>query len=820
MWLGLFLVFLPAYLTAQNIDTNNTELRTFAQNLTKKQHEDRAVAFAMAANKGWTTFKTFKNGRVRVLKNLDESGRPLYLSTENNTYAAATTKADKLYQGGTLGLSLSGSSTALESKVAVWDGGKIYTSHQEFGSNRIIISNGGAEVSDHATHVAGTIMAAGVNPVAKGMAFGLNKLKSYDFDNDDSEMANEGANLLVSNHSYGFIAGWDYNQEPDGGGAARWEWNGVMGAFEDYKFGLYDSNSRSWDQICYLSPYYLPVKSAGNNRNDNGPAIGGEYYIMDNSGQWVSRTRQANDISNNDAYDTLPLTSNAKNILTVGAIYGAPYVNSTLIAPFSSWGPTDDGRIKPDIVGKGIALTSTISTNPTAYASYSGTSMSTPNVSGTLVLLQEAYHERNGVFMRSATLKGLAIHTADDLGNAGPDYVYGWGLLNAEKAAQVILGDGTSSRIIETKLNQTTTQTFKITASGSGPLVVTICWTDPPGQANNSGVLDQPTSRLINDLDLRITNQTLTYRPWILDPANPENIAVTGDNSRDNVEQVLINNPTAGQVYTITISNKGTLVGPNSTTEQSFSLIMSGGTPEFYVPYDNFKVSTRSETCRSQNDGKINIQSKQKFNYTATLYQYQTALASYNFTSALSINNLSAGVYKLCITVSGQPAYNQCFDLQITEPEDLSAYVVTNQTNNTVQLNMNGSTNYQIVLNGDTLSSSSDEVVLNLKNGPNTLQVSTDKLCQGTYETTIYVSDRIMVFPNPFESVLNISLGDNESPNTWVSVFDSYGQMVYKQLHNSINGNIQLDLARLKKGFYYLKLNTGSKEIIHKILKK
>ena len=142
-------------------------------------------------------------------------------------------------------------------------------------------------------------------------------------------------------------------------------------------------------------------------------------------------------------------------MLTVGAVddiiggysrFSGP--SSVQMAEFSGWGPTDDGRIKPDVVGNGMFLISAWSDSP-FYAAAAGTSMSAPNVTGSLLLLQEHYQGIYGAgnFMRAATLKALAIHTADEAGDAdGPDYAFGWGLLNTKTAAQVISENGGDHR--------------------------------------------------------------------------------------------------------------------------------------------------------------------------------------------------------------------------------------------------------------------------------------------------------------------------------------------------------------------------------------
>jgi hypothetical protein len=581
--LVIFFTQLPFnFLVAQEISTNAKELNKFARTKKNSYEKDRKKAFKAAEKNNWITFKVFENGKVMSLQSLDAEGNPLYLVTDNNSYAAATTRANKLYTNGGLGLTINGSSNFLKDKIGEWDGGSVYVSHQEFANNRILNKQATAAVSQHATHVAGTIMAAGIYPSAKGMAFGLQNLISYDFNGDANEMATEAVNgMLISNHSYGYIAGWNYNSSPSGGAAARWEWMGNNGEYEDYKFGYYDISAKNYDEICYQAPFYLPVKSAGNNRGETGPSVGQTYYRQVN-GTWTQFTRTGGDIYSNDSYDCLSLTSNAKNILTVGAINGipnGPFTPSNIqISSFSSFGPTDDGRIKPDVVGMGVSLTSTIETSPTSYGTLSGTSMSAPNVTGTLVLLQEAYAQKNtGNFMWSASLKGLVIHTADDAGNVGPDYIYGWGLVNAEKATKVILGDGAGSRsihkIIQDELNQGVPKTLTLISSGAGPLVATICWTDPAGTPTQGSSFDDRTPKLVNDLDLRISDGALTYSPYRLDPEQPANVATTGDNSRDNVEKIIIPNAIPGKTYTLTINHKGTTL---SSGKQAYSLILSG----------------------------------------------------------------------------------------------------------------------------------------------------------------------------------------------------------------------------------------------------
>ncbi|RZK77437.1 MAG: T9SS type A sorting domain-containing protein, partial [Pedobacter sp.] len=490
--------------------------------------------------------------------------------------------------------------------------------------------------STHATHVAGTIMAEGKNPNAKGMAYGLPKLLSFDFNNDNAEMSSYAASLLVSNHSYGTIAGWYENTSaiPN-----RWEFRGQAGANEDYKFGYYDSDAKEWDRICYNAPYYLPVKSAGNYRSSNGPAIGATYYRFNASGSLVNAGARPAGISSNDGYDILGTYSVAKNVMTVAAVNPLPYGTVTpsdvTISSFSAWGPTDDGRIKPDISADGVNVTSTSNAaGGASYTTYSGTSMSAPSVTGSLVLLQELYNQKNSAFMRAATLKALTIGTASEAGdNPGPDYIFGWGLMNTESAAKAILNKGTKSMISEQALNQGGTATFNVVASGDGPIIVTISWTDPEIDIIPvANALNNPTLRLVNDLDMRASSGSTTFLPWILNPANPAAAATKGDNFRDNVEQIYIADAVPGKTYTFTISHKGTL----QRGSQAYSVVVTGIGGNAYC----------ASNPTSSNDSKITNFSLANINYTAA-----SGCTSYNDLTNQTIELEKARTYPLVVSL-------------------------------------------------------------------------------------------------------------------------------------------------------------------------
>ena len=553
---SLLLLLFPFLLTAQStvLDQTNIErLRELAEIYSQRYHVQKQAALAKAQQEGWEIRVELGNGKVMELMSLDDQGKPVYYLTDNLN-AARTVSTDNIWPGGSAGLSLSGSGMI----AGEWDENGVRETHQEL-TGRINQQDSPSGYSVHSTHVAVTILASGVQANAHGMAPAA-ELDAYDWDNDDSEMSTAAsAGLLISNHSYGYAVGWYWY--------IFWQWAGdeSISTVEDYKFGFYDTdNSQAWDEIAYNAPYYLIMKSAGNDRGEGSNSSGHE----EDGGA--------------NGYDCIGAHGVAKNVLTVGAVNditsGWTQSSDVVMSSFSSWGPTDDGRIKPDLVANGVGVYSSVSTSNSAYDTYDGTSMATPNATGSLLLLQEHYKSfSGGTPMRAATLKGLAIHTADEAGaGPGPDYRFGWGLLNTEKAALLIDSvwhDQKEHALTEQTLSQGGTYTMQVTSNGTEPLWATICWTDPAGTpvANQ---LDPPDLMLVNDLDLRITGNSTTYYPWRFaspNPNTPSETATTGDNIRDNVEQVYIASPVSG-IYTITVSHKGTLTNGS----QNFSLIMSG----------------------------------------------------------------------------------------------------------------------------------------------------------------------------------------------------------------------------------------------------
>ncbi|HIP46360.1 MAG TPA: hypothetical protein EYG95_02240 [Campylobacterales bacterium] len=395
--------------------------------------------------------------------------------------------------------------------VGVVDGGLVRSTHNEFmsaGVSSVVLEKSNYSFEDHATHVAGTIIADGDESKARGVA---NEATLYSYTYYDRAFADitmkiyQNDGVLITNHSYGYS--------------------------EKTKLGEYDSEAAKQDSAVSSNPFLNIFEAAGNDGED----------------------------TSYPAYGKIKGPGNSKNILTIGALN----INASGAAKFSSNGPTLDGRIKPELCARGESVYSTGSSSDDDYFWMSGTSMATPSVTGIGLLAAQAYKKVSGGYdIRHDILKACMINTAVDKGRVGPDFDTGFGMIDAKATIDTINSLSSSTPLVYSdSIAHQQSKKLSFMMEEDGLFKATISWIDP--EANPSSA-----KALVNDIDMWLENASgKKFYPYTLDATNPSSLAVsTKQNHVDNNEQIEVKDLPAG-AYTLVI-NGGLIV----TASQEFAI--------------------------------------------------------------------------------------------------------------------------------------------------------------------------------------------------------------------------------------------------------
>jgi photosystem II stability/assembly factor-like uncharacterized protein len=240
----------------------------------------------------------------------------------------------------------------------------------------------------------------------------------------------------------------------------------------------------------------------------------------------------------------------------------------------------------------------------------------------------------------------------------------------------------------------------------------------------------------------------------------------------------------------------------------------------FTLPTNNFSVLTVGESCISSNNGSISIEATEPLDYTATISGNGVDTFQ-NFTAAASFTDLTSGDYTVCITITGQPDYELCYNITIVEPEDLSVSSKIDTFDNKVTLNLSGGKVYTINLNNEVYRTSEAEITLPLSLVENTLTVSTDKECQGVYKETIVLSSELFIYPNPIASGdVTIYLGNTSSEQVEMALFDLSGRTVFRKQFTPVANEVRFNVDGLPGGVYLLNVKTSTSLTNYKIIRK
>jgi hypothetical protein len=349
-------------------------------------------------------------------------------------------------------------------------------------------------------------------------------LISYDFFGDvPLQIVNAGRkfNITIANNSWGLGTGWEWEDE--------WVWYG------DEPFGYYSSESRAFDTVVHDEDIIV-VFAAGNDREDIGPG-NGQYYDYEKDQHFSNKPHKPD-----GPYSCIAEHGSAKNVITVGAVKDRGKMTA-----FSSWGPTADGRIKPEICANGEELFSTV--KHSSYKRMSGTSMAAPAVTGGLSLIAQLWHSIRGDALPPEVARAVLIASARDAGQHGPDYQYGFGIMDVKAMADVVSGTGAGMILQGTIGRNPRVKSFPLQIpDGLQRMRASLSWIDPPGSLGTG-------TALVNDLDIcLISPSSKKYFPWVLDPKNAWKRAERGYNRVDVTELVEVDFPEAG-LWTVEITS-------------------------------------------------------------------------------------------------------------------------------------------------------------------------------------------------------------------------------------------------------------------------
>jgi len=354
-------------------------------------------------------------------------------------------------------------------KIAIFDGGRIYKDHIELKDAKIVEKTV-APISFHATSIASIIVANGINKDVKGIA---NKVtlynfyyKKYNYDKAIKKALSLGIN--ISNHSY---------------------------FMDDFSNSAYTRINKNIDEIIYKNPQALAIFAAGN--------IKAKRSIIKD----------------------IPVLAVSKNILTIGALDH----KMQKLMKLSPKGPTKDYRIKPDFVYRGLFVLVPDIDSKYTYHLYRGTSYASAFVSGIVVLISDAYHERFYKDITFDTLKSIMIVTADDVVKKGVDIFSGYGKPNAKKAVDFILDSKFKQKFLFDSIDQNITKSYTFNLKNDTHFKVAICWIDPPAKMNAK-------STLVNDIDMTLYSKDKVYYPYYVDEKDLQ--VKKGINRHDNCEYI------------------------------------------------------------------------------------------------------------------------------------------------------------------------------------------------------------------------------------------------------------------------------------------
>ena len=245
------------------------------------------------------------------------------------------------------------------------------------------------------------------------------------------------------------------------------------------------------------------------------------------------------------------------------------------------------------------------------------------------------------------------------------------------------------------------------------------------------------------------------------------------------------------------------------------------GCPIFFLPLDNNKVEVTSATCIGTSDGSIGLSVEDNsFDYSITVTGKDDPIAITGENKTASVTGLAKGTYSVCFKVTGQAEYQQCFEVVIGEPKALSAFIDVDNDSRTTSIQLTGSKDYNIDVNGERFKVTDDNFTTSLPTGLSIIKISTDLDCQGVIEREIFISEDIFYYPNPTKGEVDVFV-NGEDRGVKMSVFTTKGDLVFTRDQDILDTRkTELDLTGVPAGTYLVTLEGPTVRKTFKIVKR
>lgn len=518
-----------------------------------------------------------------------------------------------------------------------------------------------------------------------------------------------------------------------------------------------------------------------------------------------------------------------KNVLAVANLNA----DGSLVSS-SSRGPATDGRIKPDIAAHGQGQISTNENN--TYQTFGGTSGAAPGIAGVSAQLYQAYSEINdGQLPPSGLIKAALLNTANDAGNEGPDFKFGWGIVNGLQAAKLIEDE----RYFSDSITQGETKTHQISIPDNTVQVrFMVYWTDKEATAGAN-------PSLVNDLDLTVISPSnTTHLPWILNPTpNASTLdapATTGIDRLNNVEQVLINNPEAGN-YSVSIAGYNIPFGPQEyfivyeLIEENLSLTYPIGGEHFQLNQNEIIQWDATNTTEDfileySDDNGATWSDIATVPADKTVYQWRVP-NTYNGKSKIRV---SSGSY--------QSTSPESFNIA-RPPSNIQVAAMCPESMTLTWTNIPSADSYDVYLLGEkymelvgTTTERTIEIPISDPDATYWFAVSAKNETEGWVsergrakmydsglkECTVGIDDfdlksNIFLYPNPTSDEVTIDFGTSLIEHANISIVNNLGQIL-KEFNSDSSSTITIKTSDLNTGIYFVKINWGKSSVTKKLI--